>query len=290
MHRPATVWFGPLAALWRELGGVVDQGTHPRQTRDLYLLGGMTAVVLSHGCHVVGRSDQGMVLARTAETLAVAIGHPELQAWALGTRALITESLERRSPVDAAPLDLVEQAPALVGRSRGTGVVRLLIYRARFAARAGAVGPAREAQAEARRARDLVGTGQGDLDAVGGILGFGPAKQQALDADIYYACGDHAAAERAAARTRTDHLARHRHRTPALDQPDRSPALLPRPPLLPRRLTRPHRKPGRHPVPLSLVSRRARGLSCGPPVPRARSVPAGPAVWGGFSSSAPCRC
>ncbi|GGP72604.1 hypothetical protein [Saccharothrix coeruleofusca] len=198
MHRPATVWFRPLAGLWQQMRSVLEAGTHPRQTKDLYLLGGMTSVVLAHGCHVVGSRDQGLVLARTAETLASAIGHPELQAWALGTRALIIDSLEQKSPIDARPLDLVEQALALAGRSSGTALVRLRTYQARFAAHAGAVEVARQAQARAMQVRDAVGAGGSDLDAVGGILHFEPAKQSALDAGIHILCRAPRLAERAA--------------------------------------------------------------------------------------------
>ncbi|MBB5801274.1 tetratricopeptide (TPR) repeat protein [Saccharothrix ecbatanensis] len=198
VHEPASKWFKPLTGLWAQLRAVLEAGPHPRQTNDLYLLGGMTSVVLAHGCHVVGSSDNGLVLARTAETLAKAIGHPELQAWALGTRGLITDSLPTRSPIDAAPLTLVAKAQSLVGSSTGTVVARLFSYQSRFAAHAGAPEEARQAQMDAMRARDRIGDGRGELDAVGGILHFGIAKQQALDAEIYFACGSYELAEHAA--------------------------------------------------------------------------------------------
>jgi transcriptional regulator with XRE-family HTH domain len=198
VHQPAERWFKPLTVLWAQLRAVLEAGPHPRQTKDLYLLGGMTSVVLAHGCHVVGSSDNGLVLARTAETLAKAIGHPELQAWALGTRGLITDSLPTRSPIDASPLTLVAEAQSLVGSSTGTVVARLFSYQSRFAAHVGAVEDARHAQIDAMYARDRIGDGRGDLDAVGGILHFGDAKQQALDAGIYFTCGSYELAERAA--------------------------------------------------------------------------------------------
>lgn len=198
VHEPAGKWFKSLTALWTQLRAVLEAGPHPRQTKDLYLLGGMTSVALAHGCHVVGSSDNGLVLARTAETLAKAIGHPELQAWALGTRGLITDSLPSRSPIDAAPLTLVAEAQSLVVTSTGTVVARLFSYQSRFAAHAGAVEDARHTQIDAMRTRDRIGDGSGDLDAVGGILHFGAAKQQALDAGIYFTCGNYELAERAA--------------------------------------------------------------------------------------------
>lgn len=198
VHRPPEVWMPALLDLWHRLKSILSAGTHPRQTQPLYVLSGMTSVVLAHGCHVVGNSDEGLVLARTAENLAEAIGHRELTAWALGTRALISDTLIRRSPIDDSPLDLVDRALAVLGSSRSTGLVRLHTYRARFAAGTGDRRVVREAQADALRARDLVDEGTGDLDGVGGVLTFPYAKHMALSAGVNVTTGDFDGARRAA--------------------------------------------------------------------------------------------
>ncbi|GAA2679193.1 MULTISPECIES: hypothetical protein [Actinosynnema] len=198
VHLRPAAWFPRLLELWELIRAHLDEGAHPRQSGQVHLLGALTGAVLAHGCHVMGRAEQALVMARMAQSLAEAIGHRELAAWALGTRALVTDRLPRRPPHAPSALTLIEQAQSVLGGRPGTGAVRLHLYRAAFAARTGDTGLALRSRIAALRARDRLPDEPGELDVLGGILTLGHAKHEALAASALLAAGNHADAADAA--------------------------------------------------------------------------------------------
>jgi hypothetical protein len=164
----------------------------------LYALTVMTCVVLAHASHVLGHGPAGMTHAQLARLCAEEAGHVELQAWALGTQALLAEAASH--PRDA--LRYLRAASDELARSRvpGTAAVRLASYEARLAARVGQQEQARAALRVAEDSRQRAhNSGEiADLDDVGGILSFPDAKQEFFAAEANLHLGRHDLAEQAA--------------------------------------------------------------------------------------------
>lgn len=188
VHRPAEEVGPKLLALWKDVSVHVEGGLRQHQGRDVYLVAGMICVVLAHLCHVRGKPHDGLVHAEAALLWAGDAGHRALMGWSLGTKALLTSSIE--GPVAA--LQLVEHAKdALRGSQRaGSGPIRLATYEARFSAEAG---QRDRALAAIRASEDAMAAldagGASDLDVIGGILTLGEPKRASLCADPYLRLG-----------------------------------------------------------------------------------------------------
>ncbi|MGM1060647.1 helix-turn-helix domain-containing protein [Saccharothrix sp. Mg75] len=186
---PPSLWFTSLQTLWRRLHHRLTTGVRPRQVHDVYLLAGMTATVLAHAHHLLGKSREALEHADIALLLADEIDHADLSSWVLGTRALIFDSKGR--PIEA--LASLDQARALSSRSvtSGTGTVRLWTYYARVHTGRGDASAALRAAESAAAADEHINSGSlsGDLDGIGGILTFGTAKRLALTAGAHLASG-----------------------------------------------------------------------------------------------------
>lgn len=194
VHRPAREVFPGLRSLWRDLSPHLLHGPRRHQSRDLYLLGGLTCVVMAHACHVLGRPLEGMVQVKAAQLWAEESGHAPLLAWTAGTEALLVEAIS--GPVEA--LHVLEGAQEILARTSrpGTGAVRLRGYEARFSAKAGQ----RDRALNAVRASEDAAAGlsvdtSSDLDAIGGILTFTEPKRLSFCADPFLSFGQPGRAE-----------------------------------------------------------------------------------------------
>lgn len=183
LHQSVTALFPRLVRLRSALLNHLREHQPLRRSRDLYALTGMACVVLAHASHVLGHRSSGVTHAQLAQLCAEEADHVELNAWALGTQALLAEAANR--PADA--LRYLHAAGEQVTRSRmpGTVAVRLASYEARIAARVGQHERASAALAAAEDARERVGNAGeiADLDDIGGILSFPNAKQEFFSAE-----------------------------------------------------------------------------------------------------------
>ncbi|MEV6602784.1 hypothetical protein [Kutzneria sp. NPDC051319] len=196
LREPAAVLFPRLVELRTTMLGHLYAHQRLHRSRDLYALTGMACVVLAHASHVLGDRSSGITHAQLAQLCAQEADHVELQAWALGTQALLAEAANR--PLEA--LRHLRDASEELARSRvpGTAAVRLASYEARLAARVGQHERARAALATAEHHRERVGTTYevADLDDIGGILSFPDAKQEFFAAESNLLLGHYDSAER----------------------------------------------------------------------------------------------
>jgi len=197
LHRPVAEVFGDLAELRRELFGDVEtRRHHPRHTRELLTLLGMTSVVLAHASHLLGHPNEGMTQARLARLCADDVDHVPLGAWACGTQALLAEGTGRLREA----LGHVRTARQRLARCRtpGTAAVRLASYEARIAARlSGDTDVVRAALTASEQAREaLRGCHDiADLDDIGGILQFPGPKAEMYAGQVHSLTGHPAIAE-----------------------------------------------------------------------------------------------
>ncbi|HST86593.1 MAG TPA: hypothetical protein VLL08_32950 [Kineosporiaceae bacterium] len=172
----------PVGPLVRELTDLQGVGFHllegrqrPRQAADLYLLTGITSGMLAKASHDLGDAGSAMAQARAAFICADNADHDGLRTWVRGLQSLIcywagwSQDALRYARLGAEPARTV----------RGAGAVWIAAQEARAWGMVGNESAALAALHRARTARDRV-SGD-DLDEIGGLLGFSPARQ------LYYA-------------------------------------------------------------------------------------------------------
>jgi hypothetical protein len=173
----------PLSAILGDLVGVQDTVfsllEHPRRpehARQLYLLAGITAGLLAKVSHDSSDPHAALTQARTAYLCADMCDHNGLRAWTRGLQSLITYWDGRlRESVRYAQSGA--EAARLAGSTAGPW---LAVSEARAQAALGNAPGATAAIEAAERARDSVRPGD-ELDEIGGICTFSPARQ------VYYA-------------------------------------------------------------------------------------------------------
>ena len=164
----------------------------PALTRDLYLLAGMVCGMLSKVSHDLGRSHEAMTHARTLYVCADNAGHTALKAWARGQQALIAFRAGRTQESARYASSGLEVADG----QTGTVTAWLPALQARALAH---MGVSDEARAALTHAVDRIDNGSADeLDRVGGIFTFGPAKGHYYAAGAYVYLDADADAEREA--------------------------------------------------------------------------------------------
>jgi transcriptional regulator with XRE-family HTH domain len=194
---------GELATLRDEIVASIAGHIPKRHVGDCIALAGMATVVLAHACHVLGHPRAALAHAAAARALAGRADHVELHAWAWATQALIWES----TGLYAHALAAIQSATKYVNASQhpGTAALRVPAYHARIAARQGNVSVARSALRKAEAARAAM-TPDSDLDRIGGILTFPPAKLSVYAGQVAVLVGHPAQAERPAQQAVADYL------------------------------------------------------------------------------------
>ncbi len=157
-----------LRALRSEIRAALRTGPAPARARELVLLGGITIDLLAHVTENLGHPHAAERHARSAEAIGVNLGHPGLQAWSAGTRALIWEWNNR--PDEAMTLAAKAASIAPTGEQQ----VRLAAIEARCAARVGRPDEAHDAITRSVEAAEV--TAHDDLTMLGGALRFPPSK------------------------------------------------------------------------------------------------------------------
>ncbi|MBV9013864.1 MAG: hypothetical protein JO272_17805 [Pseudonocardiales bacterium] len=177
----------PLPTLLGDLVGTQDRAFEllegrqpPTQTRDLYLVAGITCGLMAMASRDLGAAHDAMTQARTGYACADNAGHDGLRTWIRGLQANIAHWSGRWA--DAVRYARLGAEPA--ARSRGTAVVLLASGEARALGALNRFTEARAALARAAQARERVQPD--DLDDLGGLCTFRRPNQLAYAAETLF--------------------------------------------------------------------------------------------------------
>lgn len=174
-QQPLPTVLSDLVATQERAFALLEGRQRPEQSRDLYLLAGITCGLMARASHDLGASHDAMTQARTGYACADNAGHDGLRAWTRGLQALISY----RSGQWDDSVNYAQIGADAAARGRGTATVWLASSEARALA---ALNRLDEANAVLDRAADLRDDVQPDeLDSLGGVCTFGRARQ------LYYA-------------------------------------------------------------------------------------------------------
>jgi len=171
---------------------LLDGRQRPEQTRDLYLLAGVSSGLMAKASHDLGAPHDALTQARAAYTAADNAGHDGLCAWTRGLQALISYWSGRL----AESVSYARRGADAAQRSRGTSGVWLAASEARALAAQGDTAAAHTAVQRAADARDVAAGDE--LDELGGLCTFTRPRELYYAADALAWAGaaeaDHTAA------------------------------------------------------------------------------------------------
>lgn len=194
IREPLITIMGDLVETQEYVFRLLEGKQRPAQTRDLYFIAGIVCGLLAKASHDLGRAHDAMAQARTLYVCADNADHPGLRAWARGLQSLIAYWAGR-------PQESVRYAQAgtdLATNLNGSVAAWLPSLEARAWALLAAPD---EAAAAIGRAADRRAEHQpDDLDHIGGVLSFPPARQHYYAAGAYvFLEGEQTSAQREAA-------------------------------------------------------------------------------------------
>jgi hypothetical protein len=173
-NQPLSEILADIVSLQDHTFTLLEGRQRPRQSRDLYVIGGLASGMLSKAAHDLRDAHMAMTHARTALLCAKNAEHSALTAWIHGLQSLITYWADRpREALDYAQAG--QQIPGLAG----TVNVWLASLEARAWSALGNGTASREAIQRAADLRERVTLD--DLDNLGGMCQFSYARQ------LYYA-------------------------------------------------------------------------------------------------------
>ena len=173
-QQPLPVILGDIVSLQDLTFNLLEGRQRPRETRELYVIGGLTSGMLAKAAHDLRDPQMAMTHARTALLCAKNAEHPGVTAWVHGLQSLITYWAER-------PREALQYAQAGQQAQAATGSVN--VWLASLEARAwAALGNGIESRQAIERAGSLrEHIRRDDLDELGGMCYFSQARQ------LYYA-------------------------------------------------------------------------------------------------------
>ena len=174
-QQPLASYLGDLVATQDRAFTLLEGRQRPEQSRDLYLVAGITCGLMADASHDLGATHDAMTQARTGYACADNAGHDGLRAWIRGLQAnYMYWSGRWEDSVHYAQLGA--QAAA---RSRGTAGIWLTSSEARAL---GALNRFDETHTALNRATDARDRAEPDeLDSLGGVCSFNRPRQ------LYYA-------------------------------------------------------------------------------------------------------
>ena len=192
--QPLTTLLGDLVETQDIAFRLLEGRQRPDQTRELYLLAGVTSGLMAHASHDVGHPHAAMTQARAAYVCADNAGHDGLRAWVRGTQSVV--AYWAGWPYEA--LRYAQLGADAAAQVTSTTAVLLPALEARAHAVLGNREESRAAVERAGTAREQVTPDE--LDELGGLLTFDRPKQlyYAADATVWLP-DEHEAAERKAA-------------------------------------------------------------------------------------------
>jgi len=188
VHTPVGRLVRDLVNARDEIFGMLEDRRRPAESRDLYVMGGVSLLLLAHASQNLGNSRAAFAQLRSAYVCADLADYDALRAWSHGTGALLHEwtgQTSRAAGLAAAGSQLICST-----QSR----IRLAAIQGRAAARAGDTELARTALADLFLAQEADDRPDEIVD-LGGILSFPAAKQQYYIGSTLGLLGEHEAAE-----------------------------------------------------------------------------------------------
>jgi hypothetical protein len=174
LQQPLTAITGDIVSLQDIVFSLLEGRQRPRESRDLYVIGGLASGMLSKASHDLRDPDLAMTHARTALLCANNAEHPSLTSWVRGLQSLVTFWAQRpRESLEYAQLGQQVQGTA------GSVSVWLASLEARAWAILGNGSASRQAIARAADLRERLVSD--DLDRLGGMCYFSLPRQ------LYYA-------------------------------------------------------------------------------------------------------
>ncbi|HKR49081.1 MAG TPA: hypothetical protein VJT72_05775 [Pseudonocardiaceae bacterium] len=170
-QQPLPSYLGDLVATQDRAFTLLEGRQRPEQTRDLYLLAGITCGLMAYASHDLGAFHDAMTQARTGYACADNAGHDGLRAWTRGIQSLITYySGQMEDSVRYA-----QSGAEAAARSRGTAGIWLASSEARALAAVNQLDEAHTALARGTDARDRAEPDE--LDSLGGLCSFSQPRQ-----------------------------------------------------------------------------------------------------------------
>jgi hypothetical protein len=185
VREPLTTIMSELITEQETVFQLLEGRQKPALSRDLYVLAGVVSGLIAKAGQDVGHFHEAMTHARTLFVCADNADHQGLRAWARGLQSLISYWAGR-------PREAVRYARS--GTEFATGLTgSVTAWLPALEARAWAqMGQAGEATTALGKAADRRQSHQSDdLDAIGGLLTFSPAKQRYYAAGAYVCLDDH---------------------------------------------------------------------------------------------------
>jgi tetratricopeptide (TPR) repeat protein len=181
---PLTAIMGDLVETQDVVFRLLEGHPRPADTRDLYLLAGITSGMLAKAAHDAADTRSAMTQARAAYVCADNAGHNGMRAWVRGLQSLISYWAGRH--LEAARF--AQQGHIAAGDIAGTARIWLACLDARASAALGDKDATAAALARAREARDRADGD--DLDQYGGIMTFPRPRQLYYTAEAATLLGD----------------------------------------------------------------------------------------------------
>ncbi|MDQ3988926.1 MAG: XRE family transcriptional regulator [Actinomycetota bacterium] len=174
-QQPLPTLLGDLVDTQDRAFGLLEGRQRPEQTRDLYLIAGITCGLMAKASHDLGAPHDAMTQARAGYACADNAGHDGLRAWIRGMQALITYWSGRWED----SIRYAQLGAEAASRSRSTAGVWLASSEARSLAALNRLEDAHAALARATDGRE--GVQPDELDSLGGLCTFSRPRQ------LYYA-------------------------------------------------------------------------------------------------------
>lgn len=188
VHTPVGLLVRDLVDARDQIFAMLEDRRRPAESRDLYVMGGVSLLLLAHASQNLGNSRAAFAQLRSAYVCADLADYDALRAWSHGTGALLHE-WTAQTPRAA---DLAAAGSRLACSTQSQ--IRLAAIEGRSAARTGDIERARSALSSLFRAQETDDRSDEVVD-LGGILTFPAAKQQYYIGSTLGLLGDHEAAE-----------------------------------------------------------------------------------------------
>jgi hypothetical protein len=188
VHAPVSTVFHELVEVRDLIFSRVERPQRPDSARELYVLGGVACLLLAHACHNSGDQSAAFAHLAAASAVATVIEHDALNAWVLGTSALIHEWSSQPS------MALADTEHGLHLRSSAQSRIRLSAIEARIAAR---LGDRARAMTALERIDSLLAVEDidDDITETGGLLSFPAAKRTYYRGSVHGLLGESDLAE-----------------------------------------------------------------------------------------------
>jgi hypothetical protein len=178
-QQPLTSYLDDLVGTQDRAFTLLEGRQRPEQSRDLYLLAGITCGLMAYASNDLGATHDAMTQARTGYACADNAGHDGLRAWIRGIQAFVTYYSGRLDE----SVHYAQLGAEAAARTRGSAGIWLISSEARALAALNRLDEARTAVDRATDARDRVEPDE--LDSLRGLCSFSQPRQLAYTAATF---------------------------------------------------------------------------------------------------------